>query len=496
MSVVPGWEGADRSETWGAVRKERERLEALLNGLPALLWETDASGEMLRHYAGALAAQLLPGESGLWLEMVFPEDREQAKAAAQQVLVHGRETRLELRCQTKDREPLWVQASLTAIKEDGGEAVGMRGVMLDITEKIREQTERTASEASLRGLFESNIVPLVYWHIDGRVLQANDAYLRLVGFTREELEAGELRWADLASPEQTAINRKLVERAAITRQPGTGENVYTLRDGRKVPVMIGGALLEGHPDQGVAFVLDVSERQRAEEAQRALVSGLIQAQEEERRTIAYELHDGLTQFVMASHAHLEAFRHAHNSGNMERASRELEMGLRYLRESVLESRRLVNGLCSLALDDLGLVGALEQLLAEERGPAGWEEAELTHNLSDRRLDTVLQTSVYRVAQEALTNARKHAASSRIRMTLHAEPLLQKERSTLTLEIRDWGCGFDPIGRPVDHSHLGLQSMKERVRLMEGTYELESAPGAGTTIRAVFPLLEAVEGEGQ
>src|SRR5207248_1955468 len=78
--------------------------------------------------------------------------------------------------------------------------------------------------------------------------------------------------------------------------------------------------------------------------QRALVSGLIAAQEEERRAIAYDLHDGLTQYVMASHAHLESFKRAYETGNRERAEREMDQGLRYLKEAVVESRRLVNGL--------------------------------------------------------------------------------------------------------------------------------------------------------
>jgi signal transduction histidine kinase len=120
--------------------------------------------------------------------------------------------------------------------------------------------------------------------------------------------------------------------------------------------------------------------------QRSLVNSLIAAQEEERRAVAYDLHDGLTQYVMASQAHMEAFRRAHGSGKEEKAERELKQGMQYLREAVVESRRLINGLRSLALDDLGLAGALEQLVSEERERSGWEKAALSHNLTDRRFD--------------------------------------------------------------------------------------------------------------
>lgn len=223
--------------------------------------------------------------------------------------------------------------------------------------------------------------------------------------------------------------------------------------------------------------------------QRALVRGLIAAQEEERRAVAYDLHDGLTQYVMASHAHLESFRNAHQAGKEVRAAHELEMGLRYLKEAVAESRRMVNGLRSLALDDLGVVGALDQLLAEEKARAGWEEANLTHNIAEQRFDWTLETAAYRVAQEALTNVRKHAGSPRVQVTLLLgnESINSEETPLLTLEVRDWGQGFVPQEKVDNHAHFGLQGMIERVRLMGGTLTIDSAPGTGTLVRALLPV---------
>jgi signal transduction histidine kinase len=230
--------------------------------------------------------------------------------------------------------------------------------------------------------------------------------------------------------------------------------------------------------------------------QRALVRGLIQAQEEERRAVAYDLHDGLTQFVMASHAHLEAFRRAEAIGNRERAQRELDQGLRYLKDAVVESRRLINGLRSLALDDMGLAGALEQLLNEEKTRAGWQEADMLHNIAGQRFDKTLETAVYRVAQESLTNSHRHARTQRVWVALLAARGGPDQPGNLTLEVRDWGCGFVPEQVSVQEGHVGLQGMIERVRLMGGTFTLHSAPGEGTTVRAVFPLLEPREADAQ
>jgi PAS domain S-box-containing protein len=224
--------------------------------------------------------------------------------------------------------------------------------------------------------------------------------------------------------------------------------------------------------------------------QRDLVRGLIVAQEDERRAVAYDLHDGLTQYVMASQAHLESFRKAKLDGKTERAERELTQGLSFLKEAVSESRRLVNGLRSLALDDLGLAGALEQHLAEEKTRAGWNEAEFVHNIAGRRFDQTLETAVYRVAQEALTNARKHADARRVRLILLQENDAAYGVARLNLEVRDWGRGFIPEKVAGDVGRVGLHSMAERVGLMNGTYQLTAAIGEGTTVSAHFPLTEA------
>jgi signal transduction histidine kinase len=225
--------------------------------------------------------------------------------------------------------------------------------------------------------------------------------------------------------------------------------------------------------------------------QRALVSGLIRAQEEERRAVAYDLHDGLTQYVMASHAHLESFRRAHALGKADKAERDLDQGLRYLKEAVVESRRLVNGLRSLALDDLGLAGALDQLVAEEKARAGWSDAELIHNIAERRYDKGLESAAYRVVQEALTNVRKHASAKKVRVIL-LEESDRPEGPVLNIKVQDWGVGFIPEEAARLEAHVGLQGMFERVSLMNGTFEVKSSgiPGQGATIQAVLPVIEA------
>ncbi len=217
--------------------------------------------------------------------------------------------------------------------------------------------------------------------------------------------------------------------------------------------------------------------------QRALVAGLISAQEDERRAIAYDLHDGLTQYVMAAHAQLDTYRELLAEGKGERALPKLEAGLRYLHEAVVESRRLVNGLRTLALDDLGLGGALDQLLREEKERNSWKEATLQENLSGERLPLSLETAAFRIAQEALTNVRKHARASRVSVEL------TREESVLSLLVRDDGAGFLVEDSAPRDGHIGLHGMAERARLLGGRVSVTSAPGAGTSVVLHLPLRE-------
>lgn len=208
--------------------------------------------------------------------------------------------------------------------------------------------------------------------------------------------------------------------------------------------------------------------------QRALLAGLMAAQEDERRALAYDLHDGLTQYVMAAHAQLETYQANRNEAR-------LEAGVKYLKEAVLESRRLINGLRTLALDDLGLAGALEQLLREEQTRNGWEEASLIHEGLTGRLALPLETALLRIAQEAIANIRKHARARRVTVSL------LRERDALILRVTDDGAGFKPSEAPPQEGHIGLHGMAERARLLGGALQVESTPEKGAAVTAWIPL---------
>ncbi len=229
---------------------------------------------------------------------------------------------------------------------------------------------------------------------------------------------------------------------------------------------------------------------QALQRERALIAGLLEAHEIERRVLAYDLHDGLTQCVMAAHIHLEAFEYAQECGKTEKAALELAETSKYLQKAVVESRRMIRGLRSLTLDDLGLCAALEQLLKEEKEQAGWSEAEFKCNLRHARFDPMLETAAYRIVQEALTNARRHARARCVTVSCERQSDEESGRERLFLQVSDNGSGFDAPAHAfslASRDGVGLFSMRERTRMLDGDFEFHSVPGEGTSLSASFPL---------
>jgi len=136
-------------------------------------------------------------------------------------------------------------------------------ISLENTRLYRDLAER---EAKIRRLIDANIVGIFIWDFDGRILEANDAFLELVGYDRDDLIAGRIRWKELTPPEWHERDAVTLREHKRTGRASPFEKEYFRKDGSRVPVLLGAATFEDGGSQGVAFVLDLSERKRASEA--------------------------------------------------------------------------------------------------------------------------------------------------------------------------------------------------------------------------------------
>ena len=158
----------------------------------------------------------------------------------------------------------WLQTVKRPILDKNGRANQVLGSATDITARKQAEEALRQSEVKFRTLFELTIVPMQFWHVDGRILDANDAFLRLVNCSRAQLEAGELCWDRLTAPECHEVDRRvLAEIATGKNQVPPYEKVYLLNDGRRVPVLIARTLLPGSRDQGISIMIDLTEQKRS-----------------------------------------------------------------------------------------------------------------------------------------------------------------------------------------------------------------------------------------
>lgn len=210
---------------------------------------------------------------------------------------------------------------------------------------------------------------------------------------------------------------------------------------------------------------------------------IIKAQEEERRRVAREIHDGPAQAMANVVLRAEICERLHLAGRDE-VTQELSHLKTLVKESLRELRRIIFNLRPMALDDLGLAPTiyryLENLREQESIPV-----ELKVKGTETRFGSMLEVAVFRMVQEAVNNARKHAQANSIQVTLEF-----LEDGGLHIEIVDDGVGFDLETLKeewIDREGFGLLSMKERIELLDGEFDVTSVPGQGTKIVARLPF---------
>ena len=216
-----------------------------------------------------------------------------------------------------------------------------------------------------------------------------------------------------------------------------------------------------------------TERQRA---LASLVEQVIAAQDDERRRVAYDVHDGVAQLIVSAKQHLDTAADLW-SRDPRRAASETTIAADRLGRALAETRRILAALRPLAVDAGNLADAARQSLDEIARDTGWS-VDLVENLGAARLPPAVETAAFRILQEALSNARRHAGTTRI------EVVLSRDTDRVHLDVRDYGVGLAAAGGA---RGLGLPSMRERARLLGGSCVVEAAIGGGTHVHAQLPL---------
>lgn len=213
-----------------------------------------------------------------------------------------------------------------------------------------------------------------------------------------------------------------------------------------------------------------------------LLEEVTRAQEQERMRIALQLHDGPAQTLHAALRNLEVIRVMARDASepLNEAVTELE---RTIRHSIKTTRAVMIDLRPPGFENQGLVSALRQYLGQYESRTGIQTHFATRG-AEQRLPRIVESSFYRIAQEALTNIWKHAGATNTWVEVWVR------EGQCALEIRDDGRGFDPeVVAETESQHLGLRSLRERAELAGGRLTLDTGTGAGTFVRVTVPLMD-------
>jgi PAS domain S-box-containing protein len=379
-------------------------------------------------------------------------------------------------------------------------------------ENARLYTELKESESRIRRLVDSNIIGIFFWSIDGCVTEANEAFLRMTGYTREDVQSKQLRRFDLTPPEYSAIEERAIDELRRTGTCTPYEKEYIRKDGSRVPILIGSAFIHGSRESGIAFVLDLTERKQAE-AERAArkVAEEANAANAAKSTflanMSHELRSPLNAIL--GFARIVERRPELPPDIKEDLGIVLRSGdhLRMLINQVLDLARSQTGRSVLNETSFDLHSLLHEL--EDMFALKAEDKGLMLEVQFDDVPHFVRTDLLKLRQvliNLLGNAVKFTRQGRIALRISRRTTAAGMR--LCFAVADTGVGIEPeelgnlfnpftqadAGRQAQEgTGLGLSISRSYVRLMGGDIHIESVPGRDTTVSFAIPLqLAAME----
>ena len=351
---------------------------------------------------------------------------------------------------------------------------------LEIEERKQAEKALSESESRYRTLFDISTGAIFLETLEGRILHSNTSACEMFGYTKEELiglTVADLVPADVAKTLPDIIKKQISTGAIFM------ETINKRKDGHVFPVEVSTRLITLGEEQLIfAHVHDITKRKQAESEMRRLSSRLLHAQENERRRIALELHDELGQDLTVLKLHIDFIKRKLPMARslMQKAFEDI---LLEVKQTIEKVRRISRDLSPSVLVDLGLNAALRGML---KSFAKHSNIEISMDVPDtiNIFSSEQQIAVYRIFQEIITNISKHAQATKVSI------VGKKENSKVFFRVQDNGIGFDveqinAIYAP--EKGLGLAAMAERVKMLDGHFEISSQVNSGTRIAFEVPI---------
>jgi PAS domain S-box-containing protein len=470
----------ERKQAEEALIMSEERYRTLVEQLPAVTYMQEIENGTLAYVSPQIEDVLgySPEEylanPALRSQTIHPEDRGWVLQEDIRTDETGEPYSVEYRRISRDGRVVWVREEAVLVRDSEGRPLFWQGILMDVTERKHQEEALRQSEALYRTVVEQaeeNI--FLVDATSRRVLDANDALLRSLGYTDDELK--EMTLYDIVAHSQESVDINIV-RIMEEGHRSLGERQYRRKDGSLADVEVNVSAVPYNGEKVMCVVAhDVTERKLAERM-------LEEIREAERNRLARELHDSTLQDIVYALQEIQVMQIV--SGDdpnpaLEDTAEALKRSVEGLRGAIFELR-LKESL------DRSLISSLENLVDLNRRMArGRYELELfVGDDFPARLPNKAGQELTRLVQEALTNVRRHAQANHVRVELGLDGGLAY------VEVSDDGCGFDSERATTG---IGRQSMRHRALELGGEFSVESAPGEGTRVRFSIPVTRLVKG---
>ncbi len=388
-----------------------------------------------------------------------------------------------------DGRVVWLQ-DIVSVKIEADESVRLRGIMIDITERMRAEEELRLSQERFFRAFHASPVAVVLARLeDGRLIEVNEAAQRFFGFSREEMIGRTtVELGVWVNPDDRRSRVEELERLGSVRER---EYEFRTRQGEALVGLYSSELMEIDGVKCVQTVVqDITERKEAEEQLktssrqlRALSESLRKAKEDEGIRIAREIHDELGSALTSlkwSLLRLDKVYSGDGNPDSQSGAREEIDGMVGLVDTTINTvRRIASELRPGVLDDLGLIPAIEwhaQQFQEHTGIV----CRFDSLIENVELNRDQATTVFRIFQEAMTNILRHAQAAKVNI------IIEEEEDEFVLEIKDNGRGISESER-LGLRSLGLLGMRERAHSIGGKVEINGSAGKGTVLTVRLPI---------
>jgi PAS domain S-box-containing protein len=519
-----------------ALRESEQKYRLLVEQLPAITYTAALDQASTTLYVSPQVEEILgvspadyKADPDLWLKLLHTDDRQRVIGELAASHRTGEPFSSEYRMIAKDGRVVWIHDDARIVEDSQGRPMYLQGVMYDITERknaeeqlqkaheelesrVRQRTsdlaeaiielqkeiaERKLAEESLRRteqrfrtIFENTVVGLYRTTPDGRILLANPALVKMMGYRSfEEMAQLNLEKEGLDPSTPRSVFKQRIEKKG--KVIGL-ESVWIKRDGAKLFVSESAVAVKNEQGRILYYegtAQDITTRKEAEEKLmlyqkqlRSLASQLSLAEEQLRRRIASELHDHIAQNLAISKIKLGAL--ADTASTQQRAQQMREIN-DLISQAIEETRSLTFEVSPPVLYELGFVAAVGWLARQTRKRFGLD-VESADDGKPKPLDTDVKILLFQAVRELLVNVVKHAKAGKASIST------RKTRNHIRITVEDNGVGFDPSrasSRDYTKSGFGLFNIRERLNQIGGNVEIHSRPDHGTRITLIAPLLK-------